>query len=389
MTANAAPEDSAVPGNINRMETGMMRFASLRLKSAVTRNRLLLLSAAVLLTACATTVSTPPGSQPESPSGAPKQAPTQPVSPAELQALQSLISLQDRLYRVAAPLLVNNPELCKNNARNLLGFTAKTKYSYSAEFVDAAQKALGLNERLQVMGVLPGSGAASAGVRRGDILVAVEDKAMPAGENAERDAAAVLAPLVMHRSNVKLTVMRDGTNLALNVPLTYACAFGVELGNADNVAAYSDGYRVLITRGMMNTVRSDDELAYVVAKEMAHNALSHATRLKMSATVGGIIDNLQRAHPDMSTMVGLAGVKPMPAELDAMADKLSLYMLARAGYDITQVVPFWKRMASQFPPSTLNAYTAMHPATNYRVAAMEKAAKEIKAKQSSKRPLMP
>jgi len=106
------------------------------------------------------------------------------VSNAVQDALRSLVAQQDRLDRVAAPLLVHNPELCKGNARNLLGFTAKTKYSYSAEFVDAAQQSLGLNDRLKIMGVLAGSGAARAGVRRGDTLLAVNDKPMPQGENA-------------------------------------------------------------------------------------------------------------------------------------------------------------------------------------------------------------
>lgn len=367
------------------------RLALLWLKTAAARKRLLLLPVAILLAACATTISSPP----VTPAGDTEmsrpvdQVPAAQVDPARLQALQSLISLQDRLYRIAAPLLVNNPELCKANARNLLGFTAKTKYSYSANFVEAAQKTLGLNERLQVMGVLAGSGAARAGVRRGDILLAVEDKPMPEGENAERDAAAVLAPLVTGRTTVKLTVIRNGTRVALNVPLTHACAFGIELGNTDNVVAYGDGHRVLIARGMMNAASSDDELAYVVAKEMAHNVLAHASRRKMSATVGAIIDNLLRANPDMSIMSGLAGVKPMPQDLDAMADKLSLYMLARAGYDIGQATAFWQRMASQYPATVLNGYTAMHPATAYRISAMEKTIKEIKVKQANKRPLLP
>ena len=109
----------------------------------------------------------------------------------------------------------------------------------------------------------------------------------------------------------------------------------------------------------------------------------------MNSTIGGIIHNLVRMHPDMSTMAGLAGVRPMPEDLDAMADKLSLYMLARAGYNIDRVVPFWQRLSSQYPASMLNSYTAMHPSTEKRIAAMEKAIKDIKAKQSAKRPLLP
>jgi beta-barrel assembly-enhancing protease len=362
------------------------RLASLCLEKKAAQTwlkPLRLLPLAVLLSACAT-VEAPPGSPVTSPATA-----SAPVNTADANALRTLTTLQDRLYRVAAPLLVTNADLCKGNARNLLGFTAKNRYSYSSEYADAAQSLLGLGERLQVMGVLTGSGAARVGVRRGDGLVAVENSALPQGQNAEREAAAILAPMVNGRSEVKLTVSRDGNNVTLNVPLTYACAFGFELGNTDNVNAYADGHRVLVTRGMMNYTQTDDELAFVLAKEMAHNILWHAVRLHMSATVGGIIDNLVRVHPDMSTMVGTAGVKAMPADYDTMADRLSLYLLARAGYNVDRAVPFWHKFAAQYPATMLNGYTALHPSTEQRIEAMEKTLALIKSKKAAKKPLIP
>lgn len=369
------------------------RHALLEQVAEIARKRALLTPAVLLLVACATPVSPPadgvPPTEPARTPAAATPATAAPTSSAEQQALQAMVGLQDRLYRVAAPLLVNNTDLCKTNARNLLGFTAKTRYSYSSEFANAAQRVLGLDDRLQVMGVLAGGGAGRAGVRRGDVLLAVEDKALPRGESAEREAATILAPMMSGRSSIALTVMRDGRRMSLSVPLTYACAFGIELGNTENVIAYSDGHRVLITRGMLNAVRNDDELAYVLAKEMAHSALSHASKLRTSATIGGIIDNLTRIRPDMSTMSGMAGLRPMPQDLDAMADKLSLYMLARAGYNIDQAIPFWQRMAADYPANVLNGYTALHPSINYRATAMDKAIKDIRAKQARKRPLMP
>ncbi|MGV3741599.1 MAG: M48 family metalloprotease [Burkholderiaceae bacterium] len=311
------------------------------------------------------------------------------IESAEYATLRSLTSLQDTLYRVTAPILVKNTELCKGNARNLLGFTAKNKYSYSVELASAAENLLGLDERLQVMGVLPDSGAAKAGVRAGDKLLAIEGSAIPVGLNAERQAAAILLPLMNNRSAVKLSVVRAGTEIPLTVPLTKACAFGVELGNADHVNAYNDGRRVMITRGMMKFVQSDTELAYVLARELAHNSLRHANRQNIAGTVNAIIENLVRIQPDLSAMAGSAGIKPMPQELDAEADRLALYMLARAGYDIDGTVRFWQRLAAQYPPSVLNDYTAIHPGTAYRIAAIEKTVTEIKARQAAKRPLFP
>jgi len=355
-----------------------------RVLSSCLRKRSWAVPVALLLSACATVP--PPGA----PVAA--TAETFPAAPPNVpgaQELLTLVRLQDRLYRVGGPLLVDNTALCKGDARELLGFTAKNRYSYSSEYIDAAQRVLGLGERLQIMGVLSGSGAQHAGLRRGDTLLAVEGAALPQGPDAEQHAAPVLAPLMAGRSTVSVAIERDGHRMTLDVPLTYACAFGFELGNTDTPVAYDDGHRVLVTRGMIALTQSDDQLAYVLAKEMAHNILEHASKLRMSATVGGIIDNLTRIHPDLSTMAGMAGVRPMPKELDATADRLSLYLLARAGYDPNGAVDFWKDIAARYPTTMLNGYTALHPSIDYRVWAMNKTLALIKAKKADGKPLIP
>lgn len=349
------------------------------------------IAAALLVAGCATGPRAvgPGAGTPETPFTTANQPSALPSNTPEQEALKARVALQDRLYRVAAPLLVNNPELCKNNARKLLGFTAKNKYSYTSEYVDAAERSFGLGDRLHIMAVLAGSGAAQAGLKPDDVLVAVDDKPMPQGPNAERLAAAILGPLVNTRASVKLTVIRDGVPQTPTVPLTMACAFIIELGNADNVNAYGDGHRLMITRGMLGFARSDTELAYVIAREMAHGALGHPARLRMSATLGGIIDALIRVHPDLSTMPGMAGVKPFPQDVDAAADTLSLYMLARAGYDIDGAPRFWQKLATQYPATVLTGYTAIHPATAYRLGVMERIVPEVKAKKAANARLAP
>jgi hypothetical protein len=375
---NAAAPDSAAPANIKE-KFRMMQAYPVRIAMLKTMKRIAIPLAALALAACTTTGPSRPGQ----PFGGIL------TSSEDQSALRNLVTQQDRLYRVAGPLLVTNPDLCRASARNLLGFVAKNKYSYSADLADAAQSMFGLDERLQVTGILQGSGAARAGIRKGDRLVAVETSPLPQGPNAERHAAALLAPLVNGRSAIKITVLRNDANMELNVPLTRACAYGVELGNADNVNAYNDGRRVLVTRGMLGFVRSDEELAYVLAREMAHNALQHAAKQNMSGTVGDIIDNLTRMHPDLTTMAGSSGVKATSQELDAAADTLALYMVARAGYGIDGARQFWERLATQYPASVLNGYTAIHPATGFRLAAIAKGTQDVKAKQAAGKPLLP
>ncbi|MGV7208987.1 M48 family metalloprotease [Oxalobacteraceae bacterium A2-2] len=347
---------------------------------------------AVLLPACSTFHSTP---LPEEPVTAPRppvreEAPVvTPKMAAAREALEQMVALQDRLYRVAAPILINNADLCKTQARNLLGFTAKNKYSYPGEYADAAQAALGYGDKLVVSSVLAGSGAARSGLRKGDALLAAENKPLPTGPNAETAAAAVFGPLVSTRQIIKLQVQRGEATQSVSIPVTRACAFKIDIGNADNINSYADGSRVLITRGMVNFAQSDEAIAFVLAKDIAHNVLGHAAITRQAYTIGSIIDNLVTVRPDLSMLIGSAGVKPMPQELDAAADQLSLYMVARAGYDVGHARAFWQRLATQYPATVLNGYTANHPAVNYRLAAIDKTVAEIRSKQAAKRPLLP
>jgi beta-barrel assembly-enhancing protease len=177
--------------------------------------------------------------------------------------------------------------------------------------------------------------------------------------------------------------------MSLTIPLTRACGYRVELGNADNVATYADGQRVMITRGMLGFIQSDEELAYLIAKEMAHNALSHPNKNRSYSSMGAMIDNLLQIKPDLSLLITGGGIKSYSAELDGASDQLALYLLLRAGYSIENTRNFWQRLANQYPANVLSSHTALHPATSARMTAMDKAMSEIKTKQANKRPLVP
>ena len=353
------------------------------------RHAALGIATAVLLSACATQGPMQPG-QP-GPSGPAEPAAPQvtPEMAAAAETLTRMATLQDRLYKVAAPLLIDNAELCTRHARNLLGFTAKNRHTYPGSYNEAAHVVLGMGERLQVTNVLAGSGAAKAGLRQGDELVAAGDKPLPTGPNALSQAGAVFGPIVTKQASLPLTIERRGQQRDVTVPVTRACAFGIELGNADNVNAYADGQRVMVTRGMMGFVQNDDELAYVVAHTMAHNMLGHAATQRNAATIGSVVDDLTRIAPDTSMLITGGGIKAMPASLDTAADRLAVYLLARADYRVEGVSAFWKRFAETYPATVLNGHTANHPALAQRTAAIDKAVAEVKAKKAANKPLTP
>jgi hypothetical protein len=344
---------------------------------------------ALLLSGCATQGPQQPATTPRVVERTPEAPGLNPQMAAAADTLTKMADLQNRLYKVAAPLLIHNAELCKGQARALLGFTAKNRWSYPGDYNEAAHLAFGMDERLQVTSVLAGSGAAKAGLQSGDVLLAAAGKPLPTGQHALSQVSAVFGKIIASQATLPMTVERHNSERQVAIPVTRACAFAIELGNADNVNAYADGSRVLVTRGMISFTRNDDELAFVLAKSMAHNMLGHAAAQRNTSTIGSIIDNLKSVTPDTSMLIGSGGIKAMPPEMDAAADRLSLYLAARAGYEIDNADNFWKRLNETHPATVLNGYSANHPAIAARLAAIEKAQAEIKAKKSGKKPLVP
>ena len=342
------------------------------------------LAAALLLCACATS----PRSGNHPPVAAEAKGITSPASARDV-ILDALISRQERVYRIASPLITRNAVLCRTQARPLLGFTAKNVHSYPSELAAAARKTLGLGERLQVMQVLGGSGAQKAGMTSGDILQSIQDVVMPEGPQAENEAARVLAPLLKNLTEIRITVLRRGQPIELQVPLTLACAFAIDIGNAPNVNAYADGKRIMITRGMLEALPVDDDVAVILARELAHNVLQHARQLQQTVTVSGVIDSLLPLQPEPSSYAGSGGIKPATEKMDQEADRLAMFMLARAGYDPMHLVRVSQKLANIAPASQLNSYSALHAWTEERRSLMHTILRDIHQKQSTKKALVP
>lgn len=328
-------------------------------------------------------VAEPPAPAPAAPVPAPPPTTQAPVPPAPEErgaALRAWVEQQSRLYRVAAPLLINNTELCPQHAKPILGFTAKNRYSFSSGFIEAAQASLGLGDELRVMDVLPGSGAEQAGLRKGDVLVAVEIEPAPQGPGAEHMAAALIGEETQGRDSLHLGISRAGERMAFDIPLTPACAMALDLGNSDDVGSFSDGRRVMLTRGMLGFARSDQELAYALATEIARNEVISDARPAMAE----LIDRLHTIGSAAASGDAPPATQGHSASDDS-TDRLALYLLARAGYDIDGFPAFLDRLDA----ANGSAAPENPPGADARAAMLEQAVREVKTKKEDGQPLVP
>lgn len=306
-------------------------------------------------------------------------------------ALENLDRADERLARVAFPLLTANASLCGDKAQPVLGFMAINLPGYAKEFQPAAAHLWHMSSSLQVRYVPPGSPAHAAGLQTGDILLSIGGRPAPNGEGAVKEWSELVKTVLKVGEPVAITVRRGEIEKQVRATPVSACNFPVLAVTGDSVNAAANGTIVLVTLGMMRFVENDNEIALVLAHEGAHNAMKHIEARQRNSGLGSILDILAAARGiNTRGAFGNLAAGSYSKEFEAEADYVGLYMMARAGLPIDSAPSFWRRMAAANPGSIGGGgYLASHPATPDRFVAMEQTVAEIKDKQARKLPLEP
>ena len=264
-----------------------------------------------------------------------------------------LDTIRHRLARGAVP-------LCPGSTFNDYGLRVAHNAQFAAADRPVAREGFGFDDRLRVQHVVPGSPAKLAGLRLDDAIIAANGRTIPHGESASAayDAAVRSGRLVLvvERERVGRVVPRRIETTRRQVAV---CAFDVSLDRAEAVGATTSERGISVTNGMMWFAR-DDELAFVIAHELAHVIGNHAQLVRRGVS---------------------------QAEVELAADYVGIYVMARAGYDVAEVPVFFRRLAANLP-RLVNAGPT-HPAMSTRYVAISKAAAELRRKIAAGAPLVP
>lgn len=328
------------------------------------------LIAAVLLLA-----SPLPGCSPKAPVA---EAGLEIAAPAE-QRLIALTDLDQRVARVGYRLSTANAELCPA-VRNSAGWLLHAASQYSPELRPWAESRFGLDGDLPGLLAVPeGSAAALAGLRRGDLLLSVNGEALTRG--VTRRAAAFEGveaniqqlDLALARGPVEIVFRRDGNDQTVTVTPQRACGYDVQLDPSDELNARADGKRLYISTAMAGFTATDDELAIVLGHELAHHVLEH--RGWHEAETRG------RQTQTVPAFNGAAGGS------ERQADRVGLYLAARAGFDTGIAPAFWRRFGDYNWRVRYPGWS--HPSAEARARALETVQAELNARRASGQPLVP
>lgn len=281
-------------------------------------------------------------------------------------ALRDLAAADLRLATVAYRIAAAGAAICPRRTP-LTGIVLHDSTQYAPALRDAAATLFGFGADVAVLAVAPDSPGQAAGLRAGDRLVMLPSSTLDGpGDASFARVASAYAELERRVADgpVTLDILRAGRPLRLELAPRSGCASRVQLVPDRDVGARADGSVVTVTEGLLRYAADDDELAIVVAHEIAHNALGHRAA--------------RGSAPARSTDTRVT---------ERAADRLGYFLAARAGYDVSVAPAFWNRLyrgpaGGLFAPVT-------HLGRAERVAAAQVAISEIADKRARGQPLTP
>ena len=251
-----------------------------------------------------------------------------PARAATASAYDELRRQDGRLEAVAEALLGGNASLCRE-LMALPGFVIHSRDQYGAAIAD---EMFAPGAEVAVAAVVPGSAADRAGLRRDDTVLAIDGIApaewLRQAEAPLRDGWIDVLGRAAAKSEWSITARREGQEFTYAVPTRPGCRALVEILSVDEKSARSDGRVVQVSLGLARAVR-DGELAVILAHELAHDILEHRKRLVAAGVSKGLLGELGRNQR-------------LNRQAEVEADRLSVHLLANAGFDPALALAFWR-----------------------------------------------
>jgi len=226
------------------------------------------------------------------------------------EGLDTMRGYKAHLRAVSDPLRLASTGLCGSEIVPYLGVILEVVAQRLPTPLDRAMRLRGIDVNPTVVSVIADSPAAEAGLRPNDVIRSFNGRRVISYLD-------LLDRLKADRRRPpRLEIKRAGERYEVTLPYRPACTLPAIVSPHAALSTWRFFSQVIVTRGLMDFVRSDDELAILIAHEMAHQII---------------------------------GERRMSRDIEVRADRLSLELALRAGYDIRGAVDIWERLAVERP----------------------------------------
>lgn len=288
--------------------------------------------------------------------------------------LRNLNTADRRVADTAWKLLHFNADLCESTKMGI-GWQLHSLAQYSPALRSELQDSRAAHPFLPIiLAVPPDTPAQRAGFVEGDQIIAINGRSLTVPQEEpyrasyysfDQQLEEIDQELVQPKAYVEIT--RSGQRSILLVEPTSLCAVDVQVEPSLAINARAGKAVIAMDWGLVHYTENEEELAILIGHELAHvisyNADASIWNRALDATPMGLFRR------------------------EGAADRLGLYLAARAGYDVSGAATFWRR----FGRDNLRARWTQwgHPSANARADALEAVIADIAAKQRAGQEVLP
>ena len=212
---------------------------------------------------------------------------------------------------------------------------------------------------------------------RKQLMLSSESSEMTLGAQAYNEYKAQTPVSRNATYNNALTRVGQAIKTAAQKP-DYQWEFTV-LESAEANAFCLPGGKVAVYTGLFKYMANDAELACIVGHEVAHALARHGGERMSWGTVQSVGLTALKTQSESTLLAQAYGLAtevgvllPFSRSHESEADLMGLTLMARAGYDPTASISFWKKFGST-PSSAAERWLSTHPGGDVRIADLQKA----------------
>ena len=151
-------------------------------------------------------------------------------------------------------------------------------------------------------------------------------------------------------------------------------SFSLNLIDSKEINAFTTiGGYVYLTTGLLDFVDSYDELAFILAHEIAHQDKRHVERKIMKVVVTSNFLALTRMEGFMKAATNIRTTLSAPFDQidEYEADKHGFFIAKKAGYDVNKFADFFKKLERSEQRNLLKKLSSTHPFAQDRKKCIE------------------
>jgi len=293
--------------------------------------------------------------------------------------IHSMASASRRLHDIAWPIMKANIDVCISSRINAFGFMVAAPNDLQSAFKPYFYAASPKNVKNQdysnlpmIVSVAHESPANKANIMEGDVIFSIDDKVVN-NQNYKN-----LLIEATKRGRLEIGIKRLNRDLIYNLSSELICGYPVQAMVSPIPNAYADGSKIYITIATLDFIKDDQEIAFLISHELAHNIVHYNGKGLSEVDAKPIPINdkpsLQRVG---DLFIFQSGAK------ETEADLLGVEYAIKGGFSQNKVANYFRRLSIYMPQLMEESIFRMHPGNAKRVADIEKKLEILNNKHSN------